>query len=192
MSEPDINYEADASPAGVNQLAPEELKRRLRADAARVAVLNARLAELAEATIEVTTERNRILREKLTDLMAQYGSSAWKDEDTGLVVEVKPRIGGKLSSAEDPDAAVKYLVDEGMSGSIKVTLTISYAHEEFDEAEAAAELLSKVLGRQVVMKSDIHHSTLASWALNRVKDAVATNLKILGLTTWREASIKEK
>ena len=172
-------------------LSPQEIKDRMR-DAARSALRLARRLEWAdEIGKRLKARRNRIVRQGLPDLMSAFGSASWADEDGGLVLKVAPKAGGSLSQSEDPEAAIRYLAANGFAGAVLTTLTIEFGEDERAKADAIAEMLARTLARPVKVTRGVHHSTLAAWALKRLKDGVPTDLKLIGISAWREATVKE-
>lgn len=127
----------------------------------------------------------------LVDAMASAGSSEFIT-DKGLKVSVKDFISGSLPKDESLRArALMWLESVGAQDLIKNHLEADFSRNQ-DNLVAQVEQLLSELGVGFERKRDVHHSTLKSFANERLKKGEELPIELLGLFVGRKADIKAK
>jgi hypothetical protein len=169
---------------------PATTAEKINAAVTRAKFLKSRIIALTAEAEALSAEHQRLVRREILALMDEAGTGGvWSTPDVATV-EVKTEVGGTMSKAEDPEAAVAYLREHDFGNALKTTLTVEFTEEERAVADALAKAIQSGTGKEAEIARAVNPQTLAAWARARIRAGTPTNLKILGLSTWREAVLK--
>jgi hypothetical protein len=157
----------------------------------RAIQLRRRLARLEEIEQNLKAAYTKIIRYEIPDLFDEIGGSKNRKVD-GIGVAVDVVVRGSLGQAPDEEAAVDHLRALGFEGAIKTKLQLDFSEAERGMCSVLAETLAKELKKDVTYARDVHHSTLAAFAAERMRAGKPVKLKTLGLSAWREAKLTGK
>lgn len=142
-----------------------------------------------ETAIKALKERYRDITEKsIPDMMAQLHLSEFK-LDTGQKVTTKEFVSGSLPKDDRRATAIEWLEQHGAGELIETQVGMKFRRSEHDKAQEIAEKL-RLQGYEVQADSNVHHSTLCSFARERMALGETIPLDILGLYAGRKAVIK--
>lgn len=152
--------------------------------------LQGEIEMLQAAATKTREELNGILLKTLPDMIAGAGLKSFTLSD-GKKIEIKDYVSGSLP--KDPEAHERALV--WIRNNDGDALIKTHVHAEFRKGEGnlageALELLRN-LGVEFSAKETIHHSTLVSYAKERMRKGKDVPMETLGLVAGRMAKIPE-
>jgi hypothetical protein len=145
------------------------------------ASLEADLKAAKSALHALTTNR-------LPDMMTELQMDA--AEFAGWKVKIHDFVSGSLPKDEEKRAkAIRWLEEHDGGELVKTSVSLDFAKSQHNEAMSiAGEMEEK--GFAPTVKSDVHASTLASYARQRIKDGDDIDAEVLGLYLGKVAKIK--
>lgn len=155
----------------------------------RAVSLMDQLNSLEELSKGVKAEIQNLVTKLIPDAMASAGVSDFKTV-SGVKVTVRDFINGSLP--KDPEArnvALGWLSKNGAADIIKdyVSLEFSKGQHNF-AADVKATLEEK--GATFTSKEDVHPSTLAAYARERLRNGEPCPMELLGLFSGRKAKVE--
>jgi len=155
---------------------------RIRAHQAQIA----RLEEQLDAEKKALRELSEVTVPKFMDSM----DGKWSLDD-GRVVEIKTKV--RASIRKDDEIAPKayaWLEENGHGALIKNTCLVEFSKDQWENAR---ELFVELRKRGLNVKRDrmVHHSTLTSWVVGRLKDGKTLPFDLLGIHRGPETKIKD-
>lgn len=187
MTKVDIAADADV-PLGKKVVAPEagtDLKN-ISAAGIRMLICQDKVSVL-EAQLKAAKEELRLLQEQeLPGLMDAAGLKLFT-LTSGAKFEVKDIVEGSIPK-DNAEPAFDWLRKHGHAGLIKRTVSVPFSREEQERAQKLIALLvkSKIAFED---KQQVHHSTLAAWAREMLKQGKPFPNDLLGLFIGRRAVI---
>lgn len=146
------------------------------------------LEGLEEYAKKLRAELHDITAVKLVDALNSAGTTEFKTKD--VKVTVKDFISGSLPKEADArNRALQWIESAGAADMIKNHLEADFDKKQ-DNMVAQVEELLESLGVEFVRQRDVHHSTLKSFASERMKNGEEIPLETLGLYAGRKADIK--
>lgn len=141
------------------------------------------------------SRRHMLSSVDLPEAMTEMGSSYTElDDGSSLVCSVDFRVRGSLPNRDNPDArnaAIEYLKSVDAAGLIKASVLITYDKGDVFAASRMKNRLLEMTNRLVTVDCDVHHSSLAAWARERIKQNKPLNMDIVGLQGFTIASVKK-
>ena len=126
-------------------------------------------------------------REDLPTLMEELGITELKLED-GSVVKVVPDCECGITE-RTRDAAMRWLAENGFGGLIKTQVIATYGRGERENALKAFEKLVDEPA-DVLLKEDVHHSTLKSFVKEQIAAGNALPMDTFNVIPFNKATIK--
>ena len=154
----------------------------------RAISLKKRVNRLEEGAKAVKAELERLVRHEILDLFTEVGGAQNRTVD-GVKCEVGTRVAGSLGKAPDEEAAVEHLRACGFLGAVETIVSLTFTEAERDKAKLIADTVSTFAGKEAAFERFVHHSTLAAFAAERLRDGKPVDLACLGLSSWREAKL---
>jgi hypothetical protein len=154
----------------------------------RALELTRELETVDEYAKKLKAELHMITSSQLVDLLASAGTTEFKTKD--VKVSVKDFISGSLPKEEGARAeAIRWIESVGAADIVKNHLEADFDKKQDNLAGQVEEFLEN-LGVEFVRSRDVHHSTLKSFANERMKNGEELPLETLGLFAGRKAEIK--
>lgn len=189
----DLKAFADAPVVGAPEDQQTRLRELVRAFAKAQDELEAYTAGLDERKKTVALYRDELLPKQCQAM------GITKQEVDGHRLEIKPEVYGGLKALPDDAAraaALAYLEELGEGSKVKRTLVIELGSNSLEAEVQIRAGIAKVaarLGITIVVpefSADIHASTLAAIGRDAQKNGKNIDLKRLGLTPVRRATLK--
>ncbi len=145
---------------------------------------------------QITTIPNLLARAGTSTFSPTYGPlKGWKLESQPMIAGSLPKI-TKNDDTDEKIAAKKekrerglnFIREEGADDIIKTTLTVVFERGQ-DNLLGVLRENAKALGLAAEVASDVHHKTLASFAIECVKNGRAVPFEDLGLYPGRTTKI---
>lgn len=180
------NFPPPDHPAAAPETVPEAIAR----------VAGEAVAIMAEISVMTTKQKglDRRLKEiqvkGLPELLAQLGTATWENDEAKVAVGTK--VQGSINRAPDVEAALALLKEHGFPGPILTTMTVEFGAGEESLAEQIGALLGETFHREVALERKVHAATLAAFGREKLAGGSPIDLEALGLSSWREASVKGK
>ena len=146
------------------------------------------IGEIEEHLKNLHTKRNKLITERMPDLMAQVQITVL--EHKGRKYSLDKFVGG--SFPKDPDRsqrAIEWLEDHDSAGLLKTTITATFGRDSYEDAQALYDEMAKVC--TPVLQSTVHPSTLKSWAKKRLENGEPLNMDLLGIHSGNIVKVKE-
>lgn len=154
----------------------------------RALSLTNELESIEEYSKKLRAELHDITAVKLVDALNAAGTTEFKTKQAK--VTVKDFISGSLpKEPEARNAALRWIESVGAQDMIKNHLEADFDKKQ-DNLVAQVEGLLESLGIEFHRQRDVHHSTLKSFANERMKNGEEIPLEQLGLFAGRKADIK--
>ena len=154
----------------------------------RALELTRELETIDEYAKKLKAELHVITSTQLVDVLASAGVSEFKTKD--VKVSVKDFISGSLPKEEHARSqALQWIESVGAADIIKNHLEMDFDKKQDNLAGQVEEFLEG-LGVEFHRQRDVHHSTLKSFANERMKAGEDLPLETLGLYAGRKAEIK--
>ena len=139
------------------------------------------------ALAEKQDKLEKILRERIPDIMEELGLEDFKMVD-GSKITVKDDIKCSISEERKP-AAFGWLRENDFDGIIKTAVAVSFGKGEAAEAERARDALIKAGFTDAEVSDSVHHSTLKSFVKERLEAGDKIPLETFGVFEFRIAKI---
>jgi hypothetical protein len=180
--------------------------------------VNRLLAEFYDLTLEIQRIQNVLTKKQaranmlcevdIPEAMTEIGSYKHAaDDGSNLTCTVETKMYGSLPSKDDPErryAAIDYLKENDGAELVKSKVIIEYDKGDIRGANKMFRFLTKSLpelkkrnsweldlNHPILVDSDVHHSSLAAWGRQRVKDNLPTDLGLVGLRSRTVATVKK-
>lgn len=154
----------------------------------RALELTNELDGLEEYAKKLRADLHDITSVRLVDAMTSAGTAEFKTKD--VEVTVKDFLSGSLpKESEARSRALQWIESVGAQDLIKNHLEADFDKKQ-DNLVAQVEELLESIGVEFTRQRDVHHSTLKSFAGERMKNGEETPLDMLGLFAGRKADIK--
>lgn len=165
---------------------------------------HARLAEMAAEAIgleelinsleeqgkELKGKLNKLKTVELPDLMAECGTSLWKDPDTGHIIEISDFVSGSLpKDGPKRKQALEWLAKNEVADLIKMQISVAFEKREHNLAKDLSARL-KGEGFEVFEEETVHAQTLLAHVRERLRNGDDVPLETLGIYAGRTAKIK--
>jgi hypothetical protein len=131
------------------------------------------------------------LPEAMTEASMSYTEL---DDGSGLSCAVDFKVYGSLPSRDNEDArqaAIDYLKEHDAAELITADVRVSYGRGDISAANRLKRMLLQKTNQPVFVDANVHHSTLAAWARNRIKENQPVDLTLLGLRGMTMAAVKK-
>jgi hypothetical protein len=132
----------------------------------------------------------------IPEAMTEAGSKTFEaDDGSGLYCTVDYKIAGSLPSRDNPDArmaAIDYLKEHDGAELIRANVMVSYGRGDLSAANKMRRKLITLTNQPVTVDAEVHHSSLAAWGRQRVKDNLPVDLSIVGLRGFTTAVVKKR
>jgi hypothetical protein len=132
----------------------------------------------------------------LPEAMTEIGSQKFDaDDHSGLYCSVDYKIAGSLPGRDNADArmaAIEYLKEHDGAELIKANVMVSYGRGDLSAANKMRRKLVTLTNQPVTVDAEVHHSSLAAWGRQRVKDNLPIDLGIVGLRGFTTAVVKKR
>lgn len=183
MNEPSIDYFDDP----VEEPKPQPTIERLVGLAAEAKDLEAQLIADNIALAEKQDKLDKILRERIPDIMEELGLEDFKMVD-GSKITVKDDVKCSISEERKP-AAFEWLRENEYDGIIKTNVAVAFGKGEAADAERAREVLIEAGFTDAEITDSVHHSTLKSFVKERLEAGTNIPLETFGVFEFRIAKI---
>ena len=148
--------------------------------AADVAALETQLAERKRAY-------NKIEQEDLPTLMQELGINSMKLDD-GKTIELKSDVKVALTE-RTREPALTWLRTHGFGGLIKTSVMVTFGRGAHEEAVSVCNALAQEYD-EVTLKEDVHHSTLKSFVMERMKKAEEIPMDLFNAYPFQKVVMK--
>lgn len=165
----------------------EHLKR-LAAHAAREVELTREIEVKESELTALKAERTALRREAIPKILSDMGVSSLTAQ--GYEVSIDTKLNGTLAKSPDPEKAIAYLREEGQDDVIQTSITVPLAKGD-NRGALVVDVLRDTLGLAASVSDNVNASTLAAFARRKLKAGETIDLKLLGLSQWTEAKVKE-
>lgn len=154
----------------------------------RALELTQEIETVEEYRKKLAAELHVITSTKLVDAMASAGTTEFKTPQ--VKVTVKDFISGSLpKDGEARKEALLWIEGAGAADIIKNHMEVDFDKKQDNLVARVEELLNEI-GVEFMRQRDVHHSTLKSFAQERMKNGEEMPLEKLGLFAGRKADIK--
>ena len=181
----------DAPPPAGHNNPPHPAAERLEKFAAEAIALQNEIDTLSETLKAKSGKLAALLKSDILKSMEELGAKLWGSDDGTVSVAVEAKVAGSLAKAKNKDAALQYLRDNGWTAGIVTELGCVFPDQNYDAATKLATMIAETFGIDVAVERTVNPASLAKWARDRQKVGLPVDLAMVGLTTWREAKIKE-
>ena len=107
-----------------------------------------------------------------------------------IVKEIK--VVGSLSNVENPDDAIAYLEESGMSGTIKSQLTVDFRPDEKEKADEASVDLARLTGKNPILTRTVHPQTLMAFVRQKINEEEAFDYERVGCVAFPQARFSKR
>lgn len=142
-----------------------------------------------QALKDLKKKLERIMRHAIPERLKVIGIDEFGvrlDDGRKFRVTVEIKVLGSLSGAPDVEAAVAYLEEAGMKGTVKSVIEIDYTEDEHAEAEAMLERI-KADGRYPHMTRKLSPPTLMAFVRHKLAEDPSFDFAKVGTTAFPQA-----
>jgi hypothetical protein len=139
------------------------------------------------ALAEKQDKLDKILRERIPDIMEELGLEDFKMSD-GAKISVKEDVKCSISEERKPEA-FGWLRAHDYDGIIKTAVAVNFGKGEAAEAEKARQALIAAGYTDAEIKDSVHPSTLKSFVKERLEAGDKIPLETFGVFEFRIAKI---
>lgn len=102
------------------------------------------------------------------------------------------KVVGTLSNAQDKEAAIEYLEENGLRGAIKTRIDIEFDKDEDEQADRVYGLLRQNTNKPVDRDRTIHPQTLMAFVRNKLKEDPDFDFEKVGCVAITEAKFTRR
>lgn len=155
--------------------------------------------EALKASHEAEVERlnkqlERLMRYSIPAALRAAGTSGYDFHHAGGVARITTdiKVVGSLSNAEDKQAAIEYLEENGLLGVFKTKIDVEFGKDDEEQARRIYELLRNNTNNPVELDKTIHPMTLIAFVRHKLKEDPTFDFEKVGCVAMTKAKFTKR